>query len=137
MLEELSKKDSYWRKVALNICKDKMLSDDLVNDMYIKLHNCTKEINDFYVVMVIRNSFLTHIKSKKTISIEGFDHIQQTNDFEVDDKQKEILDNLHWQAKGYFEMNTEMSIRKIAKELNTNYVYIHRVMNKARKQIGL
>jgi hypothetical protein len=30
MLKELSLKDSYWRKIALNICKDKGLADDLV-----------------------------------------------------------------------------------------------------------
>lgn len=137
MLEELSKKDTYWRKVAFNICKDKMLADDLVNDMYLKLYNCTKEINDFYVVMVLRNSFLSQLKSKKTISIEGFDHPQNVNDFEVDDKQKEILDSLHWQAKGYFELSQDMSVREIGKELNTNYMYIYRVMVKARKQIGI
>jgi hypothetical protein len=87
--------------------------------------------------MVIRNSFLTHIKSKKTISIEGFDHVQPTNDFEIDDKQKNILDNLHWQAKGYFELSCDMSLRQMEKELNTNYVYIHRVMKQARQKIGL
>ncbi len=114
-----------------------MLADDLVSDMYLKLHDCKKEINDFYVVMVIRNSFLSQIKAKKTISIEGFDHVQPVNDFELDDRQKEILDTVNWQAKGYFELSTEMSLREIGKELNTNYVYIHRVMTKARKQIGI
>lgn len=137
MLEELSKKDLYWRRVAFNICKDRMLADDLVSDMYLKLHDCKKEINDFYVVMVIRNSFISQIKAKKTVSIEGFDHVQPTNDFEIDDKQKEILDNLNWQAKAYFELSCDMSLRKMEKELNTNYVYIHRVMSKARKQIGV
>lgn len=137
MLEELSKKDIYWRRVAFNICKDKMLADDLVNEMYLKLHDCKKEINDFYVVMVIRNMFIDTTKKNKTLSIEGFDHPQVSNDFELDDKQKDILDNMYWLAKGYFELSTEMSLREMGKELNTNYMYIHRVMAKARKQIGL
>jgi len=60
MIHQLALKDSFWRKTALIICKDKMLSDDLVNDMYLKLHDCKKEINDFYVIRTIRNLFLDH-----------------------------------------------------------------------------
>ena len=42
MVEQLSKKDAYWRKIAFNICKDKSTADDLVNDMYLKLYDCKK-----------------------------------------------------------------------------------------------
>ena len=39
MLNEICKKDKYWRTIAFAICKDKDLADDLVQDMYVKLHN--------------------------------------------------------------------------------------------------
>jgi DNA-directed RNA polymerase specialized sigma24 family protein len=42
VLEELSKKDEYWRQIAFKICKDKYLADDLVNEMYLKLYNNEK-----------------------------------------------------------------------------------------------
>ena len=64
MIEQLAKKDTYWRRIAYNICKNKMLADDLVQDMYLALSNVTKEINDFYVIIVIRNIYLL---KKKTI----------------------------------------------------------------------
>ncbi len=36
ILESLSKKDKYWRQIAFNICKDKSLADDLVQEMYLR-----------------------------------------------------------------------------------------------------
>ena len=72
MLEVLAKKDSYWRSIAFNICKDRMLADDLVSEMYIRLMDCKKEINDFYVIVTIKNIFLQEIKTKNTVSIEKF-----------------------------------------------------------------
>lgn len=139
MIEILAKKDAYWRKIALNICKDKELADDLVQDMYIKLIDCKKQINDFYVVIVIRNLFLDHIKQTKKrghVNLDDFYTLEsQNNTFEIDDEQKEIIDNMYWVAKGYFELSQDMSLREMAKELNTNYVYIHRVMKKAKENL--
>jgi hypothetical protein len=68
MLELLCKKDDFWRRVAFNICKDKTLADDLVQEMYIKLSDCTKEINDFYVIITIKNIFLNHLKKESLIT---------------------------------------------------------------------
>ena len=62
MLHQLAKKDSKWREIALKICKDKMLADDIVQEMYLKLANNKKQINDFYVIIVIRNLFIDEIK---------------------------------------------------------------------------
>jgi RNA polymerase sigma factor (sigma-70 family) len=139
VIEILAKKDAYWRKIALNICKDKELADDLVQDMYIKLIDCKKQINDFYVVIVIRNLFLDHIKQTKKrghVNLDDFYTLEsQNNTFEIDDEQKEIIDNMYWVAKGYFELSQDMSLREMAKELNTNYVYIHRVMKKAKENL--
>lgn len=116
-----------------------MLSDDLVNDMYLKLHDCKKEINDFYVVMVIRNSFLTHIKSKKTISIEGFDHIQPTNDFELNDYEKYLIDScakLPYIQLELLKENYELSIRDIEKKYPfIKYQFINKELTRARQNL--
>ena len=37
ILAELAKKDAQWRKMAFQICKDKDLADELVQEMYLKL----------------------------------------------------------------------------------------------------
>ena len=138
MIEELSKKDALWRKVALNICKDKQLADDLVQDMYIKLYDCKKQINDFYVVIVLRNLFLDTIKQKnkrKQVDIDSFYNLEaNVSSFEMDDEETKIVNEMYWLAKGYFELSYDMSLREMAKELNTNYMYIYRTMIKANNK---
>lgn len=138
MIEELSKKDALWRKVALNICKDKQLADDLVQDMYLKLHDCKKQINDFYVVIVLRNLFLDTIKQKnkkKHVDIDSFYNLESNvSTFEMDDEETKIVNEMYWLAKGYFELSYDMSLREMAKELNTNYMYIYRTMIKANSK---
>lgn len=138
MIEELSKKDALWRKVALNICKDKQLADDLVQEMYLKLYECKKQINDFYVVIVLRNLFLDTIKQKnkrKQVDIDSFYDLEaNTSNFEMDDEETKIVNEMYWLAKGYFELSYDMSLREMAKELNTNYMYIYRTMINANKQ---
>ena len=131
MLQELSKKDSYWRSIAFNICKDKYLSDDLVNDMYLKLADCQKEINDFYVIIVIKNLFLDYVKQTKTVDLEYYK--EPINDlFEIDDKQKDLIDSLEWWEKELIEMTYNSSLRKVANELNINYAFVHRVIKRAK-----
>lgn len=134
MLEELCKKDTYWRKVAFKICRDKMLADDLVSEMYLKLANCDKEINDFYVIVTIKNIFLQDLKNKKTVSIENFYNFTTPEVFEPDDKDIEVLQNVYWVARDYIELNKTMSLREMAKELNTNYAFIHRTIKKEKSK---
>lgn len=134
MLEKLAIKDKQWRQIAFKICKDKMMADDLVNEMYLKLANNTKEINDFYVIVTIKNLFLQEVKNKKTVCIDNFYNFTTDSDFEADDKQKEVLDNIYWVAKEYILMNETKSLREMAKELNTDYSYIHRIIKNEKKK---
>jgi hypothetical protein len=131
VLHELAKKDKYWRKVAFNICKDKFLADDLVNDMYLALANCNKEINDFYVIVVIKNLFLYHIKQNKMIDLELVKE-PITEMFEIDDNEKEILDSLKWWEVELIEMNQQYSLREMQQQLNINYAFIYRTIKKIK-----
>lgn len=128
MLEQLCKKDNYWRNIAFKICKDRMQADDLVSEMYLKLADCKKEINDFYVIVTIKNIFLQEIKNKKTVSIENFYNFTTPEPFELDDKEKKVIDNIYWVAKEYIQMNETLSLREMEKELKTNYGFIHRTI---------
>jgi len=130
MLEQLAKKDTYWRKIALKICNNKMLADDLVNDMYLALNNCNKEINDFYVIVTIKNLFLQELKNNKSTDLN--DNFTSDATFELDDQEKKIVDNVYWVAKEYIEMNETMSVREIGKLLNTNYNFVHHTIKKEK-----
>lgn len=139
MLEELSKKDKEWRIMALYICKDKYLADDLVNDMYLKLHDSNKqyhEINEWYVYRVLTTIHLNIIKrDKKTISLDDKNPIMSFAKYaanrlrkEKNDIDKENLD-LRMQLDkaldelGFFDREillhtSERSLRKNVEYLN-------------------
>lgn len=141
MLEELSKKDFYWRKIAFNICKDKMLADDLVGDMYLKLFDCEKQINDFYVIIVIRNLFLDHIKkSKQNVSIDLFYNVSTDEaKFELNDYELSIIEDcnkLSYLQLGLLNESYDLSIREIAtKYKHIDYGLIYRELDKARRKV--
>ena len=92
ILTKLSKKDNKWRSIALSICKDKNLADDLVNDAYLKVKDY-KEVKDYMMVVVIRNLFYNHIKKQKEISLSELHYLKAPDRiFEPDDYEKKILD---------------------------------------------
>lgn len=136
MLEQLAKKDKYWRAVALNISKDRSLADDLVQEMYIKLSDVTKEINDYYVIITILNLFRAHKNEVKRDRYKNmpFDDFRITQEeiFEIDDEEKLFLNSLKWYEKELIEMSYSNSLRDIQKQLNINYQFTNRVLTKAK-----
>jgi len=117
-----------------------MLSDDLVNDMYLKLYDCQKEINDFYVIRTIRNLFLDHIKQKNNVSIELFYNLaESSNDFQPDDYELSIIqecEKLPYLQNGLLKESYDLSVRQISEKYKyINYGLIHRELDKARKTI--
>ena len=133
MLEELAKKDKYWRKIAFNICKDRFIADDIVQDMYIRLNDCKKEINDFYVVITMRNIFLGNLKKDKVlVSLGTYDLPDKTTKYEYTDKEKELIDSLKWYEKELIELSYDKSFHEIQRELNINYQYVRRILNKTK-----
>ena len=136
ILDELSKKDKEWRKAAYVICKDKMLADDLVQEMYFKLMNRTKW-NDYFVFITLRNLFLDHLRKQKDIRLEELHYIEdRTEIFEPDDEEQKILDafdKLDWvQKELLLERANGMSLRDIQKRYNINYGYTYRETTKAK-----
>jgi DNA-directed RNA polymerase specialized sigma24 family protein len=100
VINELAKKDSKWREVALKICKDKSLADDLVNDMYLKVYDRQlTDINDSYIYRIIYTSFIDHKrKTKKIIQLDDFSFMEHITDDNVLDFRMMItraLEELH------------------------------------------
>lgn len=140
MLEELSKKDKLWRKIAFNICGDKMLADDLVQEMYLRFHRNPKDkVNDFYVGLVIRSVFLNGLKEQKPVSLSNFHYIEDTNsNFEPDDEEYEILlraNEITWVQRELLKEVYDRSYREIEEIYKINYGYVYRKVQQAREQI--
>jgi DNA-directed RNA polymerase specialized sigma24 family protein len=132
-LLELSKKDSYWRSIALKICRNKFMADDIVQEMYLKLCNNDKDKNDFYVIIVMRNIFLDTIKKNKMfLDVDNYDFKDNDITFEIDDNEKELIEGLKWYEKELIEMSYDKSFHEIQRELNINYQFVRRILNKTK-----
>jgi len=135
MIEKLCIKDKFWRIVAYRICKDKFKADDIVQEMYLKLYDCKKEINDFYVIITMRNIFLQDLKKEKLlIPIDWFD-FSSTQTFEIDDAESDLIKSLKWYEKELIEMSYDKSLREIQKELNINRGFVHRILQKSKLKL--
>ena len=74
ILEKLSKRNDEWIKIALSICKDKTLANDLVQEMYLRIEKYVKDperittndkISSLYIYVTIRNLYFKHQNNKK------------------------------------------------------------------------
>ena len=71
MLKKLSVHHDLWIKMLLNLGCEMSLAEDLVQDMYIRLHDLVKDesrvmygedINKYFVYITIRNLYYQHLK---------------------------------------------------------------------------
>jgi len=134
MLEQLAKRDKDWRRIAFNICKDKTLSDDLVQEMYLKMADCTKEINEYYVIRVMINLFKDNLKEQKrfteltdTIKVSAFK-------FEFDDKEQSFINGLKWWEKELLELSHDNSCGQIEREYKIHRKFVERILKKTKDQ---
>jgi len=139
MLEELSKKDKYWRQIALNICKSKSVADDIVQEMYLKLHDCKKQINDFYVILTIRSLFLDTKRKKQNVELVEYNLQSRESDFKPDDYETYILNEykkLSWIEREIIIELYDKSFRELADSLTgVSYNYIFRKHKTAIQKI--
>lgn len=143
-LKEISKKDHLWRRYALKLSGDKFLADDLVQEMYLRVFKIEKEINDFYIILLIKSIFFDKKKKKEiVVYLEDYDFLLGVEDdsedkFEVNDEQKKILENykkLPFHQKQLLKESYSKSLRQIQKQFNINYVFAHREIKKAKKTL--
>jgi len=138
ILKELAKHDKKWRQIALNICKDYDLAQDLVQEMYLKLMNRTR-FNDYFVAITLRNLFLDTLKKRKNVRLEELHYLEDiTKPFEANDEQQAVLDEfdkLDWVAKELLLERIDRSLREIQEIYNINYGYIYRQTKEAKEQI--
>ena len=139
MLLKLSKRDSEWRKIALKICNNKQLADEIVQEMYVKIHGIQpKNINTSYVSFCMYHIYIDMIRLSKK-SCEVSDIIKKVIPSDgIDDEEYEILNKFYklpWYKSELILESQGKSLRKLEKELNVNYMFIHLTLKKALKEI--
>ena len=136
ILDELAKKDAQWRKMAFQICKDKDLADELVQEMYLKLAYNTNLIKDGYIYTVLRNLFYDYTKSNKdilidfsNIEIEDTEYVEPIDYFQ-------LMKGLTWYERTMFELSTLVGQRELGRQTGIPLQTIHRISKKVKNQIN-
>jgi DNA-directed RNA polymerase specialized sigma24 family protein len=139
ILNELAKKNAEWHKMALHICKDKNLADELVQEMYLKLFDLKKEVTDGYIFMTLRSLYYDSIqKSKKEILIDDFSYfnIEQIEYLEIERPEyKDLINDLTWYERTTFELSTLYGQRELSRQTGIHLQTIHRVNKLVRLKL--
>ena len=136
ILAELAKKDAQWRKMAYQICKDKDLADELVQEMYLKLYQNTNLIKDGYIYTVLRNLFYDYTKSNKDILID-FSNIEIIDTEYVEPVDYfQLMKGLTWYERTMFELSTLVGQRELSRQTGIHLQTIHRISKKVKNQIN-
>lgn len=133
-IDELAKHDTKWREIALRITGNKVSADDLVQDMYLKLMDKDKDLNDYYVTMTLKSIFIDGIRKNKTSPLsEGTEIKDESVPFEPTDEEREILDrikDLPYKQQEFIAESYDHSLREIQDIYNINYGFIYRELHK-------
>ena len=139
MLYKLSKNHEEWLRIAYRICGNKEKSKDLVQDMYIKMHECNKtydQINKWYVYRVMVSIFINERKRKKIITIPIFESIQEDDETLLLRKMvNEALNELDIFEVTILLESHEQSLRKTGEKLNMNYNTVNYRKKNALKKL--
>jgi RNA polymerase sigma factor (sigma-70 family) len=147
MLEKLAKHHDLWIKMLVNLGCNAPLAQDLVQDMYIRLHRLVKDeskimygndINRYFIWTTLRNMYFSRLKSNKqmpTYELNDNDdleldsyNIEKDNSFEsIQSRIDEIVSTWSVYDKKLFSLYfiQGMSLRKIAKGAGIGLNSIH------------
>ena len=151
-LLEIYKGHEKWLRMAKRF--DAENADDIVQDMYIKVHCLNpKEVNDFFIYKTIKSLFIDNYRKRKilTVPLNGKEaySVADENDEEDDLQLSEIpltgtelliIQKLY----GYTTENADTlqitvhkgkSLLSISKEINKPYMALYVALKKAKKKI--
>jgi DNA-directed RNA polymerase specialized sigma24 family protein len=143
MLQELSKNHQEWLQIALHICKDSYLAQDLVQEMYLKLNRYPpkKEINNFYIYVTIKHIYYDHLKEEKQYTEINERILKQPEDethkayHAILDRLEEELNDLYWYDRELLLKKLEKSPRVIQMETKINHRHIYRNCQKTEEEL--
>ena len=152
ILQEICKGHSKWVRMAQKFDYDN--ADDLVQEMYLKIHNLNPtEVNEVYIYRTIKSIFVDDYKKKKLTAfpLRGGDIPEMPDEIEIKDElelsdvpltctELLVLKKLY----GYTTENADTlqitvhkgkSLLSISKEVNLPYMPLYRALKTAKKKI--
>lgn len=136
MLNKVYEKDAKWRSIAFNMCKNKDLADDLVQEMYLKIIPLKKKVDDGYITTTLKNLFLKTIRDTKySVALKDVasEDNYEPNDFE--NKFIQASKRLKFYELELLELSAEHSVRDLESRYKIHYSTIARIINRAKEKI--
>jgi DNA-directed RNA polymerase specialized sigma24 family protein len=142
ILESLAKKDRHWRSVAYKMTGSKLKADNIVQNMYMKIHKANPDKwNYTYVYITMRNLFKDLMKPEK-YNTEIIDNTTEdvtiAKESSYSSRELKVLDSLDSltdEEKELLLLNYDLSVGKIALRNNDCRVATYRRLIKIRKKI--
>ena len=147
---KVAAKHKEWIDIVLSFGCDQETSEDIVQEMYIKIQlklekgldimYDEKEINYYYIFKTLKTLFYDLKRKGKNIKIVSLDEIQLTtsdvNYKEPYDKIKEELSKMFWYDRKVFEIiNSGESIAEFSRKSLIHYYSLYNTYKKVKKQL--
>jgi len=152
VLKKLYEKHKTWCNIVESFGCNPETAEDIVQDMYIKIHKLVEkgtditygdEINHFYIFRTLTSIFLDYKrKDSKTSTIgldELADQIEQEDEVDYDEPYNKVLEamtELYWYDRKVYEIieNGE-SISELSRKTNISYYSLYNTYKKVKKYL--
>ncbi len=147
----LFEKHSDWIRIVNSFGEDPAISEDLVQEMYIKIQlklekgldiSYGDEINYYYIFKTLRTLFLDLKRKGKNIKRVSADNIKSIDDTIDYEKKynlvKEELKKMYWYDRKIFELiNSGESIASLSRKTGIQYYSLYNTYNKVKNKLKL
>lgn len=132
MIDKLAQSHEEWIRYAVNVCGNRDDANDLVQEMYLKLHDCNKEINKSYVYCVIKNIFLDQYRKNKVKEKAVFyqeEYTEQNEEIDFTAAYEESLKELKSYKQLIVNFSTKDGVNNFARQSGISKATIIRIRN--------
>jgi hypothetical protein len=147
----IANKHNNWIEIVQSFGCSKETSEDIVQEMYIKIHKkltngldiiYDKDINYYYIFKTLKSLFLDLKRKEKNITIINIEDLNiDMSDIDVNydkiyDKIKKELDKMFWYDRKVFELiNAGESIASLSRKSFIQYYSLYNTYNKVKQKL--
>lgn len=144
MLEQFTVKIDKYLSYAYTICRCHDQKHDLVNEMFLKLHNIldeepSKEISDGYIYMIMKSIFIDNVRTKREFAVQesAFYSLTDSPSDILQERHRinEIIEKLPFKDREILLRCQETSRRKLANELGVSVQTICNYEKEAKEKL--
>jgi len=154
-LEKIASKHKDWVRIVKSFGCDGDKCEDIVQEMYLKVHTLIKkgidisyddDINHFYIYRILRSLFIDLCRKEKKITKVNIGYLERfveeeeaTNDKDILGKMQQLnnlLDKVYWYDKKVFDLVSDgMSIAELSKKSGISYYSLYNTYKNVKSLI--